>query len=112
MRLKKGNNLMESKRTIPTRLEKVEGKDCIIFSFENEELIIDLNSDNQDSLKHLFYNMIHELFNGLFEIEKPKSSYEPKLFLDIANDYIDKLTNELEEIWKKLPSELKNDNKN
>ena len=45
--------------------------------------------------------MIHELFNGLFEIEKPTSSYEPKLFLDIANDYIDKLNNELEEIWKK-----------
>lgn len=99
---------MDSKRKIPTRLEKVEGKDCIIFSFENEELIIDLNSDNQDSLKRLFYKMIHELFNGLFEIEKPKSNYDPKLFLDIANDYIEKLNTELEEIWKILPSELKN----
>lgn len=103
---------MDSKRTIPTRLEKAEGKDCIIFSFKNEDLIIDLNSDNQDSLKHLFYSMIHELFNGLFEIEKPKSSYEPKLFLDIANDYIDKLNIELEEIWKKLPSELKSNSEN
>ena len=103
---KKGNNHMDS-RKIASKLEKRNGKDCLIFLFNTEELVINLNSDDQESLKNLFYKMMHELFNGLFEIEKPTEEYEPKLFADIANDYIDKLNKELKQIWENLPSELK-----
>lgn len=97
---------MDTKK-IRSKLENRDGSNYLVFLFDNDELIIDLNSDNQESLNNLFYKMMHELFNGLFEIEKPTEEYVPKLFADIANDYIDKLNKELKQIWEKLPPELK-----
>ena len=90
-------------------LRKVEGKNYLVFNIDAEELNIDLNSSSQSNLRDLFYKIINKLFveKIVFTLEK-QEGYSESLYIDIAEDYIKKLNNEIENVYNNMPDELKN----
>ena len=90
-------------------LRKVEEKNYLVFNIDAEELNIDLNSSSQSNLRDLFYKIINKLFveKIVFTLEK-QEGYSESLYIDIAEDYIKKLNNEIENVYNNMPEELKN----
>lgn len=90
-------------------LRKVEEKNYLVFNIDAEELNIDLNSSSQSNLRDLFYKIINKLFveKIVFKLEK-QEGYSESLYIDIAEDYIKKLNNEIENVYNNMPEELKN----
>lgn len=90
-------------------LRKVEEKNYLVFNIDDEELSIDLNSNSQSNLRDLFYKILKKLFveKMVFTLEK-QEGYSESLYIDIAEDYIKKLNNEIENVYNNIPEELKN----
>lgn len=89
-------------------LRKVEEINYLVFNIDAEELNIDLNSSSQSNLRDLFYKIINKLFveKIVFILEK-QEGYSESLYIDIAEDYIKKLNNEIENVYNNMPEELK-----
>jgi len=83
------------------------GTDFLCLRIIDDKLKIDLNSEDQTTLREIFVKIIKRLFVEDFEFIFKTESYEKKLFLDIAKDYIDKLNAEIKKIIPEIPEELK-----
>lgn len=82
------------------------GRDVLVFTFEDGNKIIDLNSDKQENLVELFYKIIELAISGEILFSLNKDDYEDQLFIEIAEDYLKKLETEISEIRTNLPEEL------
>lgn len=89
-------------------LKKVEDKNYLVFNIDGEELEIDLNSNSQSNLRDLFYKIINKLFvdKVVFKLEK-QEGYNESLYIEIAEDYVKKLNNEIENVYNNMPEDLK-----
>lgn len=89
-------------------LKKIEDKNYLVFNIDDEELNIDLNSNSQSNLRDLFFKIIKKLFvdKVVFKLEI-QEGYNESLYIDIAEDYIKKLNNEIENVYNNMPEELK-----
>jgi len=89
-------------------LKKIEDKNYLVFNIDDEELNIDLNSNSQSNLRELFFKIIKKLFvdKVVFKLEI-QEGYNESLYIDIAEDYIKKLNNEIENVYNNMPEELK-----
>lgn len=103
----KGANLME-KVEIKVLLRKNESnRDVLIFKCRSADKIIDLNSDNQEQLQDLFYDLIKTALKQDIFFSLDKEGYEDILFSEISEEYLKKLESEISEIRESAPDELK-----
>ena len=103
----KGANLME-KAEIKVLLRKNESnRDVLIFKCSSGDKIIDLNSDNQEQLQDLFYDLIKTALKQDISFSLDKEGYEDILFSEISEEYLKKLESEISEIRESAPDELK-----
>ncbi|MCH4282855.1 MAG: hypothetical protein LKF83_06920 [Solobacterium sp.] len=88
-------------------LKEKDGKD--ILEFELDEIYsIDLNSEDQSSLRVLFGEMICEYIKTPFQLSlKLSEGYTKQLFIEISNEYINQLNKELLSIISTQPEETK-----
>lgn len=82
-------------------------RDVLVFKCNKGDKIIDLNSDNQDDLQDLFYELIKTALEYDVSFSLDKDGYEDILFKEISEEYLKKLENEISEIRKSIPEELK-----
>lgn len=88
------------------QLLKEDDKDLLRFTLD-KVYDINLNSDDQNSIKNLFYAIIKEAFKEDVIFVLDSDYHEKDLFFDIANDYIAKLNDEIKTIRQQIPSEIK-----
>lgn len=88
------------------QLLKEDDKDLLRFTLD-KVYDINLNSDDQNSLKNLFYAIIKEAFKEDVIFVLDSDDHEKDLFFDIANDYIAKLNDEIKTIRQQIPNEIK-----
>ena len=90
------------------KLLKENNRDILRFSL-NGTHDIDLNSEDQEGIKSLFYELISLSFENDITFKLDSSEHEQDLFFDISNDYLKKLEAELKNIKSQIPNELKED---
>ena len=88
------------------QLLKEHDKDLLRFTLD-KTYDINLNSDDQNSIKNLFYAIIKEAFKEDIKFVLDSDDHERDLFFDIANDYIAKLNDEIIIIRQQIPNEIK-----
>ena len=88
------------------QLLKEDDKDLLRFTLD-KTYDINLNSDDQNSIKNLFYAIIKEAFKEDIKFVLDSDDHERDLFFDIANDYIAKLNDEIIIIRQQIPNEIK-----
>lgn len=93
------------KKTYKVELKKIEECDCLVFAFADKVFWINLNSEDQNTLKDLFFAIIRLTFNEqpVFELSKESESYPIGLFVEIAKDYLNDLNTEIEKIIENKP---------
>lgn len=89
-------------------LKKMGENNYLSFNIDGKQLNIDLNSDEQSNLRNLFYEIIKKLFTEKVEfVLQVQEDYKENLYVDIAEDYIEKLNDEIEKVYNNIPEELK-----
>lgn len=88
------------------QLLKENDKDLLRFNL-NDVYDIDLNSDDQSSIKNLFYAIIQECIKDEVVFVLNSDSHEKDLFYDVATDYIQKLNDEIKTIRQEIPEDIK-----
>ena len=83
-----------------------EDKDVLFFSINDKNFEIDLNSDEQTTLRDLFYEVIKKCFSEKpkFELVYDETLYTNKLFIEISNEYLQHLNSEVEVIINDIPN--------
>lgn len=81
-------------------LRKKENQDQLFF--EEFDIEIDLNSENQTELRKLFYKIIEKLHSGLIVLDLKYDNYEVELFKDISKEFIKQLNNEIQAIYNNI----------
>lgn len=90
-------------------LKEIESKDCLLFQLSDCDMIIDLNNEEQSDLRKLFYKIAEKLTVGLIQFSlEIDADYNKVLFKEIAEDYILKLNEEINNVFINMPPELKN----
>ncbi len=84
-----------------------ENDDDILRFFLNKEFDINLNSNDQSSIKNLFHEIIKIALDDDLKFNLDTSEHEQDLFYDVAQDYINKLNNEIQTIRKEIPQKIK-----
>jgi len=95
---------METK-TYNVILEEKDSKSILSFKIDSKDLHIDLNSEDQTSLRILFYEIIKLTFSEIpvFSLLYDSKSFTKQLFIDIASEYIKQLNNEIAKIIEQKP---------
>ncbi len=80
-------------------LDNIDGKNQLIFNLTNGKTFLDLESDDSDSIKKVFLELLKEIEKNPIELnlitgEKFDESNN-KLFLDASKEYINKLNEEI-----------------
>jgi hypothetical protein len=86
-------------------LEEREGQNVLVFSFNSQEHIINLNSENQSDLRLVFYEIIKLTFIEIpeFKIIYDPASYNKQLFIEISTEYVQQLNAEILKIIEQKP---------
>lgn len=95
---------METK-TYNVILEEKDSKSILSFKIDSKDLHIDLNSEDQTSLRILFYEIIKLTFSEIpvFNLLYDSKTFTKQLFIDIASEYIKQLNNEVAKIIEQKP---------
>lgn len=88
------------------KLLKENDKDILRFYFD-KQYDIDLNSEDQSSIKELFYEIIKLSFENEIILKFNGDEHEQDLFYDVAVDYVEKLNNEIKQIRNDIPADIK-----
>ena len=86
-------------------LEERAGRDLLLFSINSKNYSIDLNNEDQSSLRNLFYEVIKLTFSETpeFKVKYDPALYNKQLFIDISNEYIKQLNAEISKITEQKP---------
>lgn len=86
-------------------LEERAGQNVLLFNFNSEEHIINLNSEKQSDLRLVFYEIIKLTFTEIpeFKIKYDPVSYNKQLFIEISTEYIKQLNSEILKIIEQKP---------
>ena len=90
------------------KLIKCNNRDVLRF-YLTKEYDIDLNSDDQEKIKELFYELILLSFENEILFDLDSSEHDKDLFYDISFDYLKKLEEDLKTIRSEIPEELKDE---
>ncbi len=92
------------KKIYKVKLIKDEN-DYLEFNIDNFNYRINLNSEEQNSLRKLFYQIIELTFKEEpeFILSEESKNYENKLFLEISEEYLKDLNNEIKSIIQNKP---------
>lgn len=95
---------MESKDVVVV-LKKHNDKDSLVFNiYDDKEIVIDLNDEDQSKLKDLFYAIIQRLTNGMINIVLEKEDgYDTTIFIELATEYIKSLNDEISTVYSNIP---------
>lgn len=101
----KGEKHMETK-VYNVILEEREKCDYLLFKLNSNEMRINLNSEDQTSLRTLFYEIIKLTFTEIpiFDLTYDSQTYTKQLFIDIATEYIKQLNLEITKIIEQKPN--------
>ena len=78
-----------------------EGNDILEFETTKGNKEININSEDQNGLRSLFYSIISEAMEEEFSyILNVQDGYEKQLYIEIATEYVHQLNIELNEIRK------------
>ena len=82
-----------------------EENDYLVFNTNNYSYKINLNSDKQNELRNLFYQIIKLTFNEEpeFVLSEESKNYYNKLFLEISEEYLKDLNEEIKTIIQNKP---------
>ena len=82
-----------------------EENDYLVFNINNYSYKINLNSDKQNELRNLFYQIIKLTFNEEpeFVLSEESKNYYNKLFLEISEEYLKDLNEEIKTIIQNKP---------
>lgn len=96
---------------INVNLEKRDGKDYMVFGFENK-LDVCLNDESgQSALKTVFSALLKELIKAPIILEyTEKTDYKVNLYIDVCKEYIKELNNEIVKVRENMPKSLKDIN--
>ena len=86
-------------------LLKENDHDILRFHLGNNH-DIDLNSEKQDGIKALFYELISLSFDNEISFSFNSDNHDHDLFYDISVDYLRKLEDELKTIRAQIPEKL------
>lgn len=89
----------KSMETISAVVQCLEEKHFIKIGDE-EEISIPISEDNAKAVKNAFNKLIIRLKNGPFEIELKEIGED--LFSQVANEYINQLNRELQEVYGEM----------
>lgn len=91
-------------------LEKGESEFLIFNLGDNLLFKIDLNSDDQKNLRNLFFQIINLTFECIpqFVLSKQAKSYDDKLYVEIASEFINDLNAEILKIIELQSNSIKN----
>lgn len=80
--------------------------DYLEFNIDNFKYRINLNSEEQNDLRKLFYQIIKLTFTvePEFILSEESKNYENRLFLEISEEYLKDLNNEIKTIIQNRPS--------
>lgn len=80
--------------------------DYLEFNIDNFKYRINLNSEEQNDLRKLFYQIIKLTFTvePEFILSEESKNYENRLFLEISEEYLKDLNNEIKTIVQNRPS--------
>ena len=83
-----------------------EQNDYLEFNIDNFKYRINLNSEEQNDLRKLFYQIIKLTFTvePEFILSEESKNYENRLFLEISEEYLKDLNNEIKTIIQNRPS--------
>lgn len=93
-------------KIIVATLKKAYGKDILSFQVNDSKSIdINLNSDDQQQLKELFFELIKLLFLNdiIFELSYEDGYDQNNIFSNVAVEYIKELSEEIKTVKKNLP---------
>lgn len=86
-----------------------EGKNLLRFDMKDDSINIDLNSEEQESLRNLFNKLLNVAVNEEITLKlKISEGYTNVLFKEIAEEYIGQLNAEIKSIRDKWLSQLDN----
>lgn len=93
------------KKIYNVELKKINNDDCLSFVINEEENLINLNSEDQSNLKSLFYKIINLTFKEIpeFKLSDESQNYPVKIFIEIANEYLKDLNSEIKSIIQLQP---------
>lgn len=78
-----------------------EGNDILEFELKKGNKEININSEDQNGLRSLFYSIISEAMEEEFSYSlNVQEGYEKQLYIEIATEYLNQLNTELNEIRK------------
>ena len=89
-------------------LLKENERDILRFNL-SKNYDIDLNSEDQNGIKTLFFELISLSFEDDISFCLDSSKHEHDLFYDISVDYLKKLEEELKTIRSQIPDQLNDD---
>jgi len=78
-----------------------EGNDILEFELNKGNKDININNEDQNGLRSLFYSIISEAMEEEFSYTlKVQDGYAKQLYVEIATEYVSQLNTELNEIRK------------
>lgn len=87
-------------KTINVCLTKIDEKNMLVFKFDDEELEINLESNDTNAIKKVFCRMAKELCENDIQLnysvdDKSIDKTKDGLFIDASEEYIERLKSEI-----------------
>lgn len=88
------------------KLAKINTNDCLVFEIDGDIYNVNLNSEDQETLKKLFFKIINLTFSfkPTFVLSEEAENYPIQIFIEISKEYLKDLNSEIEKIMENNPN--------
>ncbi len=88
------------------KLAEINTNDCLVFEIDGDIYNVNLNSEDQETLKKLFFKIINLTFSfkPTFVLSEEAENYPIQIFIEISKEYLKDLNSEIEKIMENNPN--------